>query len=49
MWESAEAGRSWGKVQTQKGAGCLSFLIYKMGLKPPNVQNWQGDYISERL
>ena len=43
-----------GKVQTQKGAGCLiflrfSFLIYKTCLKPPNVQTWQGDYISERL
>lgn len=26
---------------------CLSFLIYKMGLKSPNMVNWQGDYISE--
>lgn len=43
-----------GKVQTQKGEGCSiflcpSFLIYKMGLKPLNMQNWQGDHISERL
>lgn len=26
-----------------------SFLIYKMRLKAPSMQNWQGDYTSERL
>lgn len=38
-----------GQGQAASSSLCLSFWIYKMGLKSPSMQTWQEDYRTESL